>query len=265
MPNRMPGYDEAEFKDVSSFLDIVYHLIPNERSLYRGQPVDRPLLPLIARNEYRGDLAATEAKFLSEFRRRAHAFHDVADKSDWQLLALAQHVGAPTRLLDWSQHPLAALWFAVAEHRDGSLEQAVVWKLNYKDEDLVSPDELARSPFELNDTKIYQPDHINPRIAAQASYFSVHKYWEKDSKYLPLEKQGKFENRLRKLLVRKGMEKKLFVELGLLGYNYASLFPDLSGLARHLSVQHNFAVNRLLFSQLIGTSKEVKLSFKELK
>jgi FRG domain-containing protein len=46
-----------------------------------------------------------------------------ANNEDLQWLALAQHYGVPTRLLDWTENAAAALYFTVSEHddRDGAV------------------------------------------------------------------------------------------------------------------------------------------------
>lgn len=258
MSRNLPGYDSDDFGNVREFLERIEGIGLSDNVLYRGQPVDKPLLPLVARSKYRGNLSATEAEFLGEFRRRSFAFGVGVDESDWQLLAIAQHSGAPTRLLDWTQLPLAALWFAVAAFAEKSEDQAVVWILRCKEADFVRAIDLQNSPFKIGRTRIYRPDHVNPRIAAQGSYFSVHKYWQTGAKYVALEDQSEFQGRLTKLSVRRGCEKRIFVQLGLLGYTYASVFPDLSGLARHLAVRHEFAVNRLLMSDFLSNVRNSK-------
>lgn len=62
-------------------------------------------------------LSRAEDKLLYEFKRRAHFYlapefiPDAHDDGEW--LALMQHFGAPTRLLDMTRSPYLALYFAV--------------------------------------------------------------------------------------------------------------------------------------------------------
>ena len=71
---------------------------------------------------------ALEIELLLEFQQGAHQssgfvplFNEVLD---W--LALMQHYGAPTRLLDWTRSPYVALYFAL-EKAD---KESAVWAIN---------------------------------------------------------------------------------------------------------------------------------------
>jgi hypothetical protein len=96
---------------------------PREPKWFRGEPRSpTPLLPSL----YREGLAAFENPLLQMFRWRASGYHDLVpdrERTD-QWLFLAQHVGLPTRLLDWTENALIGLHFALQE------KEPVIWMLN---------------------------------------------------------------------------------------------------------------------------------------
>jgi hypothetical protein len=80
---------------------------------------------------------AIERKLLKEFKRRAHFYLSPlpaeGDVLGW--LAVMQHYGAPTRLLDWTYSFFVAAFFALGEALSNPKEKrqpAVVWAL-YRD------------------------------------------------------------------------------------------------------------------------------------
>jgi len=88
----------------------------NAELIFRGQPVDQPLLPRLVRLDLRIEHESwkkTEALILEEFKRGLLPLSEFKPENNWDLLALAQHHGLPTRLLDWTYSALAALCFTV--------------------------------------------------------------------------------------------------------------------------------------------------------
>lgn len=110
-----------------------------------------------------------EQAIIEEFKRRAPPFLESEPKDDWEWLALAQHHGMSTRLLDWTKNPLVAAYFAC--NKPPFKGDAVIYAL---DEYSLSDRDAAASPFDIKTDCIYRPRHTAARIASQAGLFTVH-------------------------------------------------------------------------------------------
>ena len=91
---------------------------------YRGQSIDKPLIPRLFRSKH------NELQLLQRFRLRAQALGkkpDIKRIDEW--LFLMQHTGLPTRLLDWTEGALIALFFAVYD-LPADNPSPVVWMLD---------------------------------------------------------------------------------------------------------------------------------------
>lgn len=227
-----------EEKNVSSLNDLTRFLEKNctdGMTLFRGQPEDKPLLPKIARPEFKWEksLLKSECDMFEEFKKRSRPFLDFRPESDWDWLALAQHHGMATRLLDWTKNPLAALWFVVREPKKNLEQRGVVWVFKVMQEDIVDANE-KNSPFENNRTKVFQPNHITKRIVAQDGWFTVHKYVDSKKQFLRFDKLKDYKKCLIKLSIAADNFERIREQLEDCGISDASLFPDLDGLCRYI-------------------------------
>lgn len=94
---------------------------------FRGEPKNTttPLLPKVFRYDY------PENTLLQLFRMKAPtlgAGQTPPKRNTDEWLFLAQHMGLPTRLLDWTESLLVATHFSLLEHDKG--KGSVVWMLN---------------------------------------------------------------------------------------------------------------------------------------
>ncbi len=76
-----------------------------------------------------GNIRQVEFHILRNFKKYAPQ-DTVYRDSQWNWLAVAQHHGVPTRLLDWSYSPYVALHFAT-ERLDEYQRDGVIWCVNY--------------------------------------------------------------------------------------------------------------------------------------
>ncbi len=109
---------------------------------YRGMPsISYDLRTSLMR--LGGDYPDLEAHLLRTFRRYAPRYAEAANVSDsiWNWLAIAQHHGLPTRMLDITYSPYVALHFATSDLSRMD-QDAVVWCINYPHINQLLPNKL---------------------------------------------------------------------------------------------------------------------------
>jgi hypothetical protein len=242
-------YAVRNFTTFSAYLALLEEEKKNEEKsanksdfIFRGQPIDKPLLPVLARKKTKGKLLTIEQLLLEEFKRTSLPFIEFSPKNDWQCLSIAQHHGLPTRFLDWTYSALAALWFAVrnppVKDEKDKIQDGVVWILKSNTSDFLNLSEDAENeetPFEIKRTRIYRPRFISRRIVAQAGLFTVHFTTDETDDFIPLEKNKFFSEKLIKVQVSHTKFEKIRQQLNSCGINSSSMIPDLDGLCKHIA------------------------------
>ncbi len=209
--------------------------------LFRGQKESNwDLLPGLARpNCFRPDIERYEQNILAEFKRRAIPYLPKTFNigSNWEWLALAQHYKLPTRLLDWTENPLIALFFAFEFPKDNEADRSV-WVFGAAENEFADSNNIKVDPFSLEKTQVYVPNQMTQRITAQSGWFTVHKYMQSRNKFLAFNKNATYKSRVFKMIFSNVLREHILLRLDRLGINSFSVYTDLEGLSTYLTWKH---------------------------
>jgi FRG domain-containing protein len=254
---------------VSDFLDLVakftrswFQEEPTWGPWFRGEAdVNWRLRPKLYRDpQPKRDIRVLDDEFRQEFIVRAPGLSPERPQNSWEWYFLMQHSGAPTRLLDWTESALIALYFAVRNKSSwgGSKNDSAVWvlepwKLN---EYVVAAKEViapGASGLAEVDAARYQPwlptrygavglekplpvaiypTHFHRRISSQRSCFTIHGSSRDGFEELP-EAARRY---LQRIVIPHSRTHQIEAQLAVAGIDEVTIFPDLDGLGRWLTM-----------------------------
>ena len=202
-----------------------------------------------------------------ETRRAAKAYSEGREepwppKQMLPLLAIMQHYGLSTRLLDWSRDPFVGLFFATGypymEFRDRVIGKSDVnlsmemsaWRngkfaVYVLDASLLDEVQSERPPAEQLLRIVTAPAAGNPNLLAQRGAFTVmrevrtieplavdRRPFEQLAEEVYPELAEKRPPWIRKVVASRDLVEDVILNLRAMGYNFSGLFPGFDGVAK---------------------------------
>ncbi|NJL14116.1 MAG: FRG domain-containing protein [Microscillaceae bacterium] len=161
MPNDLHVQNWAELQE-ALFHDAYEEKLRRYRSpyVYRGLGQARYDLKT-SLMRLGGNYGEVERHLIRNFRKYAKRITSLGNiDSFWDTLAIAQHFGLPTRLLDWTYSPYVALHFATAKLSQFE-QDGIIWAVNHEKVIDFLPDALKERLQEEGSNK-FTTDLLNP-------------------------------------------------------------------------------------------------------
>lgn len=221
-----------EIKSLSDLMKIAEKLPSDDYVggwFYRGQSdAEWGIEPKAHRLPYsRGD------KFDFKFKmwlKQSHNYPEMHHSNSLEAMAIAQHHGFATQLLDWTSNILIAAFFACSDNLKKDAKIFAYFPTQY-----IFLDDDVMAPGEIKNVVGYQPKNITGRLKAQSGCFTYHK--ENDFKI----ENGYFNpgqhETLGEWTVSAEHKVPILRMLDRLAINYKTIFPDLDGLSKHYCLQ----------------------------
>ncbi|MCB2379226.1 FRG domain-containing protein [Hymenobacter sp. BT635] len=241
-------YSDVEISSVSDLItQLKDHISDFEGPIwFRGQSISEwSLQPRLMRISSR----PPETHYFNRFKQDASLILQSRPGSEFEWLFLMQHYGVPTRLLDWSESALVALYFAINKEPE---HEGALWVLqptvlnqknrykpefefeipSFEDEILINylPSTIAReSKSSLLPMAAIAPRN-SARMQAQQGVFTI-----SHRENILIENAGDTVDHIWKYRIPSTRKGDLLKELKLLGTNKFQLFPELDSLSEIFS------------------------------